>query len=151
MTIIDPLKDIMSLSTSIAKHEENNVSKFCRLFFLQHNTDIAASQAGGSAFDCISFAVVLEVFSFSASSASKLPSGFAVTLGSFVGSSVVIARALRRSGSAAALCFLAVWSQAAVSGVNSRNFRPAKVFSCNLESFGRRASSHDAWMLWAFW
>lgn len=90
-------------------------------------------------------------FSFPVSPASKLPSGFAATLGSFVGLSIITTPALCRSGSAAALCCLAFWSQATLLGANSRNLRPVKVFSCNLESSGRQASSHDAWMLWAFW
>lgn len=152
MTIIDPLKDILSLSAPTAKHEENSACKFCRFFFLtrQHGS-LLPLMAHCSAFDCVSFAVALEFFSSSVSPASKLPSGFAVTLGSFVGSSIVIMRGLRQSGSAAALYFLAVWSEAALLGLNSRNFRPVKVFSCNLGSFGRRASSHDARMLWAFW
>lgn len=113
MTIIDPLKNPLFFSAPIAKHEENSSCTFCHffLFFFLNTTTwtSAASQARRSAFDCVSFAVTPELFFLSSvSPASKLPSGFAVTLGSFVGWSIVIMRALHRSGSAPALCLLAV-------------------------------------------
>lgn len=114
MTIIDPLRNPLCFSAPIAKHEENSACTFCHFFFFFFSNTTtwtsAASQARRSAFDCVSFAVTLECFfpPSSVSPASKLPSGFAVTLGSFVGWSIVIMRALHRSGSAPALCLLAV-------------------------------------------